>query len=431
GRSEPGEPQMLVLESSLEGVRAVNLGQILGELSGLAESFAGHEGGRSDGVQTGKVDLGQAAVETVLRNALNPEFRRDALLGRKGLKLAGGQPAVTEPQLIDGGRRKGVGLAQHRAHAVVVEGVLSEAAAVREALEGSRDEVRIVSVAQPPEQLVLLAEVVVDANVKLLGVVPHYRVGSVVVKETGPVRRRIQVEQRDGIGVEPRSWKLVAGKRVTDKTNGLAEGNVVARIALAGARRGQTCHWIGCSANDGTRGGGIKHAPEREGAAQKIVSCSTLAGDQLRKVRVAGRPLLGGGDGRHLGRGLPDASAFVIEEEKRFVLAIVDARYGHRAADRAAKLVLAEFAFGDAAGVLKEVGRVKLVIADELPQGAMNLVGTGLDRGIEHRPARASELGAEVARLNLELLDGIDWRLHGIGGAVQKVHGVIVVVDAV
>ena len=61
----------------------------------------------------------------------------------------------------------------------------------------------------------------------------------------------------------------------------------------------------------------------------------------------------------------------------------------------------------------------------------MNLVGTGLDRGIEHRPARASELGAEVARLNLELLDGIDRRLHGVGGAVQKVHGVIVVVDAV
>ena len=224
---------------------------------------------------------------------------------------------------------------------------------------------------------------------------------------------------------------MVAGKRVTNKTNGLAEGNVVARIALAGARRGQTCHWIGCSANDGTRGGGIKHAPEREGAAQKIVARSTLTGDQLRKVRVAARPLLGGGDGRHLGGGLPDASAFVIEEEKRFVLAIVDARYGHRAANRAAKLVLAEFAFGDAAGVLKEVGRVKLVIADELPQGAMNLVGTGLDRGIEHRPARASELGAEVARLNLELLDGIDWRLHGIGGAVQKVHGVIVVVDAV
>src|SRR5262249_55323889 len=125
------------------------------------------------------------------------------------------------------------------------------------------------------------------------------------------------------------------------------------------------------------------------------------------------------------------AEPFVIAEEEYFVAAIENFRDDYRTASRKAELVLAKFALGNAAGIFEEISGVQLVIAEEFPSGAMEAVGAGLDRGVEHRGTRASEFGAEVRSLNLEFLNGVDRRKHDEIGSVQEVHGVGVVVDAV
>ena len=107
---------------------------------------------------------------------------------------------------------------------------------------------------------------------------------------------------------------------------------------------------------------------------------------------------------------MADARAFVISEEEALVLTVVNAGDDNGATDRRAELVLPEFAFAPTTGVFKEVSGIKLVIADEFPHVAMELVGSGLDRGVEHRTTRTADLGAVIVRLGLELLDSINGR---------------------
>jgi len=61
----------------------------------------------------------------------------------------------------------------------------------------------------------------------------------------------------------------------------------------------------------------------------------------------------------------------------------------------------------------------------------VELVRTRFDRSIDHSPARASELRAEVTGLNFEFLDRVRWRQIGVGRAVQKIDGIVVVVNSV
>src|ERR1700687_538625 len=61
----------------------------------------------------------------------------------------------------------------------------------------------------------------------------------------------------------------------------------------------------------------------------------------------------------------------------------------------------------------------------------MELVGAGFDGGIEDGGTGAAELGAKVGGLNLKFLNRLEGRKHDVIGAVQKVYGVGVVVDAI
>ena len=61
----------------------------------------------------------------------------------------------------------------------------------------------------------------------------------------------------------------------------------------------------------------------------------------------------------------------------------------------------------------------------------MKLIGAGLDRGIENRRPRTSELGTEVGSLNLEFLNCINWRKDNVVRAVEEVYCVRVVIDSI
>ena len=82
-------------------------------------------------------------------------------------------------------------------------------------------------------------------------------------------------------------------------------------------------------------------------------------------------------------------------------------------------------------GIFKIVGRVKDVVAEELPSRAVQSVGAGLNGCVENGSSRTPEFSAEVRGLNLELLNRVDRGQHNVVGAVQEVHGVGIVINAV
>lgn len=62
---------------------------------------------------------------------------------------------------------------------------------------------------------------------------------------------------------------------------------------------------------------------------------------------------------------------------------------------------------------------------------AVQPVGSRLHYRVQHRAAATAEFGAKAAGLHVELLNGIDGRLHRIRRAIQKIHRVVVMVDAI
>ena len=115
----------------------------------------------------------------------------------------------------------------------------------------------------------------------------------------------------------------------------------------------------------------------------------------------------GGNEDGVLG-GLALVEGLIAEEEKGAVLAFVDMRNADRAAYGGAELVLPE----GVAGCLEVVAGIHLLVAEELPTGAVEGVGAGLGSHVNDAANDAAELGEIVMRLNLELLDVVDnWRV--------------------
>ncbi len=146
--------------------------------------------------------------------------------------------------------------------------------------------------------------------------------------------------------------------------------------------------------------------------------------EKFREVCVIAAAFESGGNRVDGGNGLTDARAFVIAKEEELVLF-----YG--AAEGEAELILTVLAFGNAAGVFEEIGGVEFVVAKELPGAAVELVRAGFDGGIENGSGGAADFGAVVAGLYFEFLNGIYWRADGVGGAVQEIDEIGVVVYAI
>ena len=118
---------------------------------------------------------------------------------------------------------------------------------------------------------------------------------------------------------------------------------------------------------------------------------------------------------------LANTEAFVVSEKEQFVL-------DDGPAQRKAELVLL-------VGLLTEdvevIAGVHFLVAQKLPQVAVDLVGAGLDDGIHDGAVAAAEFGAVGIGLDFEFGDGIHRRLDDISGAVEDVAQIRIVVDAV
>ena len=131
------------------------------------------------------------------------------------------------------------------------------------------------------------------------------------------------------------------------------------------------------------------------------------------------------------GRHLPDArhafeiaQALVVAEPERPVL-------HQRSADRGAELVAFPLRLRRSERVREEVVGVETVVAEELVDAAANGVGARLDRRVDDGARAAAELGGVGVRLNLELLQRLDRRLHQLHVLAAERVRVGDVVDAV
>src|SRR5207249_6438340 len=70
-------------------------------------------------------------------------------------------------------------------------------------------------------------------------------------------------------------------------------------------------------------------------------------------------------------------------------------------------------------------------IAEKLPNGAMLLIGARFDCGVQDCGARAGKLRAKASGLNLEFFNGVNGRQNDEVRAIQEVHRVRIVVNAI
>jgi hypothetical protein len=126
------------------------------------------------------------------------------------------------------------------------------------------------------------------------------------------------------------------------------------------------------------------------------------------------------GDGGDDGAAEAIAEAFVGKEEEVLVLA-------DGAAEAAAELVALEFG---AAGGVKEVAGVEVVVAVEVVEAAVELVGAGLGERVDLSAGVAAELGGVVVHFDAKLANGLDAE-SGAGGRTGRAVGEVVLRGAI
>src|SRR5947207_13975502 len=123
--------------------------------------------------------------------------------------------------------------------------------------------------------------------------------------------------------------------------------------------------------------------------------------------------------------------AFKVTEEEDLVSAVKQMWDFDGSASRYSELILAVFTLFDSIRVFEKVRSIKFIIAEKLPDGAVQFIGALFDRGIENGSSGPPKLCAEACGLDLEFLNGIDWGKNNKVRTIQEVHGVRIVVNAI
>jgi hypothetical protein len=229
--------------------------------------------------------------------------------------------------------------------------------------------------AEPGEDPIAVAEVVVDAHVALVVVQRLHRVGQVVAAEpVGEGRVGQQVEQRPA-----------------DRVDAIG-GNGVVRERITHAQPGRRVDARGRRVVDDRR----RRPGER------------LGEDALVHQRGRHR--------EHRSQALVDVVALEAGEEERAIAL-------EAAAERKAIRVLVPRTL---LGAVEEVAGIEGVVAEELEGRAVEVVLAGLAADQHRRAAAAAVLGLVVVRQHLELADRVD-----VGQDADAAGGELVVVDTV
>ena len=289
---------------------------------------------------------------------------------RKILAVTDGQAiqrerAVAEAQLVEPARTEGVRVVE--GDALGPDAAVAGDAAVA-ARQGRRQDAMALLEAVAQEEPVRSAQGVVDLRVELVVLPLEARVDDVVVDDLSVHAMAVRVRRRDELLQD-------------------------------------------------VPGGGIPtlvgdDVPGEGAARQRVVDHLADGGE----VAVAHRRRGHGGDAI---LSLCDPRALVVREEEGPVLP-------EGAAQGSSELMLAERGPGDPGPVVEEVVGVERVVTQETERAAVELVGARPDLQVDDAAQRLSELGGVGARLQLELVEGVDAREHH-----HRLEPALVVVDAV
>src|SRR5579862_3109960 len=151
---------------------AIDLGQVLRELYGVAVTVADQPLGRSQLTESADAEIWQSAVARRLQHALDAELRRNvAGVVAKRLHTRSMFAVEADAGFVDQRRAEGMRVAERGAHGVHLLVPVPEAAAVRIAAEGAGDELRIMRPAKTHKHLVLLREVLIAADVQCVHII--------------------------------------------------------------------------------------------------------------------------------------------------------------------------------------------------------------------------------------------------------------------
>src|SRR5579859_2641370 len=302
---------------------------------------------------------------------------------------------------------------------IVLAIAVLKAAAIEHGLERRGQEIVGVAEAEAREEVIFLTECLVDADIEpVVGFTP-LRFGEEVStraqrrRKVGTRRREVSVgDEVGGDAIELESG--IPGIRPND----------IGRYA-ANHGRGRSA-----AGSTGVRRGGSYLPRVEDLAVVRRVSEAInntghgpcVAGRIVREKRGKISACLGcSWNGCELRECLADARALVVSEKERLVLY-------DRATEGESKLVLL---VRHLAENVESIVGVKFFVPQEFKNVAVKLIGAGLDDGIHDGAVAASEFGAVRIRFHLEFGDGIYRRLHHIGGAVEHVAQIGVVVNAV
>src|SRR5208282_147896 len=99
-------------------------------------------------------------------------------------------------------------------------GALLEGSAVCDTPEDSGDKLGIILVTEPEEQLILLGKVEIETGVKGIAVFKQLRGVGEIAEQRGSRRIGIQVQQRDGVLIQPPGRELVQAATSQGKGRG-------------------------------------------------------------------------------------------------------------------------------------------------------------------------------------------------------------------
>jgi len=149
-----------------------------------------------------------------------------------------------------------------------------------------------------------------------------------------------------------------------------------------------------------------------------------------RVVRIGNRngepPVLpaGLGNGCERNRAHTIPQSFIVAEDERLVP-------DDWTAQSASELVPQPGGLGGAGFVGEEVGCVQCAVAKEFIAGAVELVGAGLDHGVDDGAGASAEFGRVPVGLDLEFLERIHRRLHDLHVHAAIGAGIGDLIDAV
>ncbi len=332
-------------------------------------------GNRTGDVESRDRDVGERSREHLLfKRRRKPESRNVEALAERGANVDQPREGVAE-----GGQEAGA------EGVVVLEDAIFPVEILRTGARRSRiiDAVwrgaheRGVVVGEPAEEAVPLAEVVVNAGTPRI--------------------------LRDIVARGP-AEVVHAGDRIAGRVGGREEFRDGGRRGVDPIRRNDVAGEG--SARESSTGGG--------NGRKRIVDLDHGAGGVAGLCEIA-RQLLRGRFGSGERDALHETHQLKVAKEEGLVLAVVGFGNHYRAADGAAELVELERRPGAAAFIGEKIVGVELVIAKELVERKVRIVGPGLGDHVEDAAGGAPILRAEGVGIHLEFLHrvgiGVDDRL--------------------